>query len=216
MASTSLKVVSINIGKPVTINYKDQEVVTGIFKSPINGEIYLSSFNLEGDAQADLVNHGGKDKAVCLYPHEHYPYWEKELGRSLAFGAFGENLTVTGMLEQDVCIGDIFQFGEAVVQISQPRQPCHKLAKKFDVVDLPVRVQNTGLTGFYFRVLKEGCISEDRTLKLMERHPQAVTVAFANQIMHHDKHNADGIRRILDVEELSESWRVTLTKRILG
>jgi len=213
---TRAEIVSLNIGKPQPLLYKNKEVESGIHKQPADRPLYLSRVNLDGDAQADLVHHGGKDKAVCVYPFEHYAFWEKELQTALVFGAFGENLTMRGLLETEVCIGDIFQLGEAVVQITQPRQPCYKLAARYQVPDMPVRVQDTGFTGYYFRVLEEGTVSSTSELALMTRHPLAVTVDFANKIMHHDKKNVDGIRRLLEVEELSDSWRATLTKRLEG
>lgn len=212
----NITIVSINIGKPTTMSFKESELFTGIFKSPTKEPLYLSRLNFDGDGQADLVHHGGKDKAVCVYSYEHYPYWERNLNRPLVQGAFGENLTVTGMLENDVCIGDIYHLDEAIVQVSQPRQPCHKLAKKYDTVDLPIRVQNTGYTGFYFRVLKEGKVSQTNGIILLERHPKEISVAFANQIMHHEKDNVDGIFRLLEVEELSQNWRTTFEKRLAG
>lgn len=212
----NITIVSINIGKPTTMRFKKSELFTGIFKNPTKEPLHLSRLNFDGDAQADLVHHGGKDKAVCVYSYEHYPYWERNLNRPLVQGAFGENLTVTGMLENDVCIGDIYQLDETIVQVSQPRQPCHKLAKKYDTVDLPIRIQNTGYTGFYFRVLKEGKVSQTNGIILLERHPKEISVAFANQIMHHEKDNADGIFRLLEVEELSQNWRTTFEKRLAG
>jgi len=216
MNQQSVQIISINVGKPKTIVHRGVEVATGIFKSPIEGDIYLSKLNFAGDEQADLVHHGGVDKAVCVYPYLHYPYWEKELGQSLSYGAFGENLTVDGMPEDEVCIGDVYQLGEAVVQVSQPRQPCHKLAKRYDVADLPLKIQDTGYTGFYFRVLQEGMLSKASGIKLLSRHPKKVTVAYANEIMHHDKTNVEGMKGILDVEELSASWRNTFLKRLGG
>jgi MOSC domain-containing protein YiiM len=210
------EIVSLNVGKPMTVTYNGKELSTGIYKSPVQAPVFLSKLNFDGDGQADLVYHGGVDKAVCVYSYEHYPYWEKELERELPLGAFGENLTVKGIREEDVCIGDIFQLGEAVVQISQPRQPCHKLAKRYDIPTLPVLVQNTGFTGFYFRVLEEGWVKPDDSLRLLTRHPQEITVSFANQIMHHDRQNQEGIEKILDVKELSDSWRKTFRKRLQG
>lgn len=216
MTGAQFEIVSINVGKPVAVEHKGRNFMTGIYKQPAKEPIFLSSLNLDGDAQADLVHHGGRDKAVCVYCYDHYAHWEKELGRPLACGAFGENLTVRGLREEVVCIGDVFQLGEAVVQVSQPRQPCFKLAIKYDLPDLPVRLQNTGFTGFYFRVLKEGWVSKDHPLQLLEPHPMRVTVAWANRIMHHEKQNAGGIRRILEVDALSSSWRRTLSARLEG
>lgn len=215
MLNPAIRIISLNVGKPAVFAYQGKEIETGIFKHPVNEPLYLSKTNLDGDGQADLVYHGGPEKAVCVYPHEHYPYWTERLSRQLDMGAFGENLTVEGLREESVCIGDIFQWGEAVVQISQPRQPCHKLAKKYDVPELPLWVQETGYTGFYFRVLQEGRVAMDQ-LQLIERHPAGVTVQFANQIMHLDKQNREGIERILAVDALSVNWCQTLTKRLAG
>jgi MOSC domain-containing protein YiiM len=214
MTVQDFAIVSINVGKPMNLHFNGKELLTAIHKKPVSEPIFLSFLHFAGDGQADLVHHGGKDKAVCVYPYDHYAYWEKELGRELEAAAFGENLTVKGLVEEDVCIGDVFQLGEAIVQVSQPRQPCHKLAKKHNVEDLPLRVQNTGYTGFYFRVLKEGWVTKESFLRLLNRHPLGVTVSFANHIMYHDKSNKDGIERILRVNELSESWRAILRKRL--
>lgn len=210
------QIVSINVGKPVTVDYRGRKIETGIFKSPVSEPLFLAELNFAGDEQADRVHHGGKDKAVCVYAFEHYPYWQENLNRTLSLGAFGENLTVKGLLETDVHIGDIFSLGEAVVQVSQPRQPCYKLALKYDCKDLPLRFQNSGYTGFYFRVLQEGWVKPDQPLKRLQRHPRQVTVAFANRIMHHEKANRQGVRKILEVDALSESWRKTLRKRLDG
>ncbi|TNJ62727.1 MOSC domain-containing protein [Paenibacillus hemerocallicola] len=213
----SISIVSLNVGKPQSFIYKGKEVPTGIFKKPADdGPIALTALNFEGDGQADPVNHGGLDKAICVYPYEHYSYWEKELGRKLDFGAFGENLTVLGLTEDRVCIGDIYAVGDVRLQVTQPRQPCHKLAKKYDLPELPVLVQNTGYTGFYLRVLAPGLFDRTLPLTLAERHPHGITVAYANQIKHHDKQNIEGIRAILAVRELSESWRASFEKRLSG
>lgn len=214
MEAKTYEIISINVGKPKNFIYNGKEFVTGIQKQPVDGPVFLSFLNFSGDGQADLVHHGGRDKAVCVYPYDHYAYWEHELERKLDVVAFGENLTVKGLLETEVCIGDTFQLGEAVVQVSQPRQPCHKIAKKHRVNDLPLRVQNTGYTGFYFRVLKEGWVETQSRLQLIEKHPLNITVSFANQIMFHDKTNKEGIEQILRVDELSESFRDSLMKRL--
>lgn len=216
MTAKQYEIVSINVGKPVEMLYKGKELTTGIYKFPVNEPVFLKTLNFNGDGQADLVHHGGKDKAVCVYPFDHYPYWEQELNRALEHAAFGENLTVKGLLEQDVCIGDIYQLGEAVVQVSQPRQPCHKLAKKYDIPDLPALVQDTGYTGFYFRVFQEGWVTKDQPLILLERHPDEVSVSFANNLMHHDKYNIEAIKRVLAVKALSDNWRKTFLNRLKG
>ncbi|MDC2864773.1 MOSC domain-containing protein [Bacillus sp. BP-3] len=209
-------IISINIGTPQKFQFQGKEIETGLFKKSVNKPLHLSTLNFEGDGQADLKHHGGKDKAVCIYAIEHYPYWEQELTQQLPYGAFGENLTVTGLLESDVCIGDIYKIGEALVQVTQPRQPCYKLSYRYDLKDFPLLVQNTGFTGFYVRVLTEGTVSPSDEIKLIEQNKHRITIAFANEIMHHDKQNIEGIQRILAVDSLSGSWRNTFKKRLEG
>lgn len=207
---------SLNVGKPLDLQFGKKEVTTGIHKKPVAEPVYLTIVNFEGDGQADLVNHGGRDKAVCAYPSEHYPHWELELGKPSEVGAFGENLTLHGITEDELCIGDSFQIGEAVIQVSQPRQPCFKLSLIHDRKDMPVLIQNTGYTGFYFRVLKEGVVSPSDELVHISRPALAITVKEANRLMHHAKDDLDGARKILQLEELSASWRKTFNKRIAG
>lgn len=173
------QLLSLNIGLPKEVTYGGKVIHTGINKKQVKEPVYLSFVKFNGDGQADLVYHGGVDKAVCVYTGDHYPYWEKELNQDLVYGAFGENITVSDMREEDVCIGDTFQIGEAVVQVTQPRQPCFKLAKKYNMPKLPLYFQETGYTGFYFRVLKEGWVSSVDTLKRLQSDPKGVSVAFA-------------------------------------
>ncbi|WP_102347253.1 MOSC domain-containing protein [Bacillus sp. Marseille-P3661] len=209
------EIISINIGRPIVIEYNGKELKTGLYKKQISEPIYLGKINFAGDAQADLIHHGGEDKAVCVYPYEHYIYWEKVLNRKLDNGAFGENLTVKGMVESSVCIGDIYQISGAKVQVSQPRQPCFKLANRYGDPQLIEKVQTTGYTGYYFKVLEEGWVNPNDTIELLEKHHLNITIQFANNIMHHDKENRDAIQEILAVDSLSASWRETLTKRLL-
>lgn len=210
------QLLSLNIGLPKEVTYGGKVIHTGINKKQVKEPVYLSFVKFNGDGQADLVHHGGVDKAVCVYTGDHYPYWEKELNQDLVYGAFGENITVSGMHEEDVCIGDTFELGQAIVQVTQPRQPCFKLAKKYNIPKLPLYFQETGYTGFYFRVLKEGWVSSVDTLKKLQSDPKGVSVAFANRIMHKEKQNIEGVKRILEVNALSNSWRKSFEKRISG
>lgn len=211
-----IEILSINVGKPKQVKFKNKDVSTGIFKTPVNESLFLSWLNFEGDEQADLVHHGGKEKAVCVYPYEHYSFWEDELERKLEYGALGENLTILGLLETDVCIGDIFELGGSILQVSQPRQPCYKLSARYGVPHMVLKVQETGYTGFYFRVLKEGLVSKSDVLTRVSCHPKAITISYANRIMHHEKEDFYGVKKILEVEELSTSWRATFLKRLKG
>lgn len=198
---------SLNIGLPEKRIFYGKTIITGIGKSSVSGSLYLRKLGFDGDGVADLKNHGGLDKAVCVYSLNHYPYWEKLLGIRLPPAAFGENLSVSNLREDDVCIGDTFQLGTAVVQISQPRQPCKTLAARHGRNDFVKLVIDSGYTGFYFRVLKEGIVERGNGLILNEKEPHKISVSFANHIFHHDRKNREGIESILAVSALSESWR---------
>lgn len=200
-------IVSLNVGKPITVDYLGKPLSTGIYKQPVHGPLYLSSVQFEGDGQADLVYHGGPDKAVCVYPCEHYAYWEEALAKKMEYASFGENLTVRGLLEDKVYIGDVYQIGEAVVQVSQPRYPCFKLSQKHGVKDMPARVLETGYSGFYLRVLQEGYISADSQLVQIESHPAQISVLDVLKLLTNGRQDADALRRMIGLEVLAESVR---------
>ncbi|WP_211269527.1 MOSC domain-containing protein [Paenibacillus glacialis] len=201
----SRQLISLNVGKPITVEYKGKELETGIYKQSVQGNVFLGNELFDGDGQADLVHHGGPDKAVCVYPYEHYPYWETQLGKPLDYAAFGENLTVTGMLETDVCIGDIFQVGEAVLQVSQPRYPCFKLSQKHGASDLPAQVLKTGFSGFYFRVLQTGYISGTSAIHKHESHPAQVKVVEILRLLASARtdRDQDTLQRMMELDVLA-------------
>lgn len=207
--------ISRTVGRTDATNPMDQVWTTGFFKDPVVGPVFLGHVNLAGDVQADLDNHGGPEKAVNVYPAEHYPYWEQILGlANLPRGAFGENFTIEGILETDVCIGDVFEIGGALVQVSQPRQPCWKLARRWRMKDLALRVQQTGRTGWYFRVLREGYVQAGATLRLTNRSHPEWTVAVANDVMHNRMHDVNAARAFSACSSLSIRWRENLTRRV--
>ncbi len=215
-------IISLQVGQPRTVGSREssdpfEEVwTTGFFKHSISESLWLNTVNLVGDGQADLVNHGGPEKAVNVYPVEHYPYWVETLPLpDLPPGAFGENFTTTGLLESDVCIGDVFEIGESLVQISQPRQPCWKLARRWGIKDLALRVQETGRTGWYFRVLREGHVQAGNRLVLVERHHPTWTVFSANEVMHRRTQDRQAARSLADCADLSSRWRDKLNRRAL-
>lgn len=163
-------IATIQVGLPQRRDPDDDPWFTGIFKSKIDGPLHMNKRNLDGDAQADLRVHGGPNKAVMAYSAEHYPAWRSELEiADFPFGAFGENLTVIGAKEDDICVGDIHQIGTATLQVSQPRSPCWKLARKWDMPDLPKRLVISGRSGWYYRVLNEGTVDSEQDIKLLER-----------------------------------------------
>lgn len=212
---------SIQVGLPKSFGQEgaadpmDQPWTTGFYKKPVAGPVPLRTMNLNGDGQADRIHHGGAEKAVLAYSAEHYADWRRTMNQpSLSFGAFGENFTIAGITEAGVCIGDSWQVGEeAIVQVSQPRQPCWKLARRWRIKQLALQVQQTGRTGWYFRVLKEGVVAGGMPLVLLERPYPDWTVERANQIMHSDKANIAAALELAAIPLLSESWRTTLNRR---
>ena len=203
---------ALNIGLPKKEHFPGRELITGICKRPVDGPLALTREGFAGDGVADRKNHGGSDKAVCLYSLDHYPHWAAALGTTLPDAAFGENLSVTGMLEDDVCIGDRFKIGTAELEVSQPRQPCGTLAARYGRPDLVKLVVDSGRTGFYCRVITEGIVKAGDAITLALRDPGGVSVAFANRILHHDRQNAAGIERVLSVPALSVSWQQSFRK----
>lgn len=205
------KIVALSVGKPKTMAYQNQEMVSGICKEQIT-EVFLSRENFNGDAVANTDFHGGPERAVCAYPIEHYAMWEKEFDIRLPQAAFGENLTVANMMESQVCIGDLYQIGDAVVQVSQGRIPCSTISKRHGVDTFLTRIVEEGFTGYFFRVLKEGVIRNDSVITLLERHPKEITVLFANRILFHEQDNVKAVKKVLEVEELAPVWRGKLNK----
>lgn len=197
----------LNISLPKKEFFHGKEITTGICKQPVSGPLILSKTGFPGDGSADLKHHGGSDKAVCVYSLDHYPYWAEVLGIAMPGAAFGENLSVSGMLEADVCIGDTYRIGGATVQVSQPRQPCRTLAARYGREDFVKLVVDAGRTGFYFRTLAEGGVQAGDEITLLERDPRGVSVEFANRIYHHDRRNREGIERVLAAPALSASWQ---------
>jgi len=210
-----MRVVSINIGQPETLVYFGKETLTGGQKAPV-ASAFLGRAGFEGDRQADLKNHGGPGKAVCVYSFDHYPYWERVLGETLSPGAFSENLTIAGLHEAEVCVGDVFRVsvGGALVQISQPRQPCNKLAGKRGRKDLPDLIHANNLSGFYFRVLEEGVVHSGEAVEPVTRDPLGITVEFANQVMYRHRPDLESLHQVLAVEALSAEWRRSLSRRL--
>ena len=215
MSSTvTPRLMNFSIGLPKQMDYgEDKQVLTGICKSSVE-EAFLTKNGFRGDGVADLRYHGGPDRAVCVYPYEHYTQWESEFGQSLPAATFGENMTLASMLECDVHIGDIYQIGDAVVQISQGRVPCSTITKRTSIPMLLKRLTETGYTGYLCRVLEEGTVRHDSAVSLLEPHPKQVSILFANQMYYQAQQEKDGILRVLEVDALAEEWRKMLHKRL--
>jgi len=208
-----MRLVSVNVSMPKVVAGPNGPVETGIFKTPVEGRIGLRTLNLDGDSQADLRFHGGADKAVYSYPVEHYVYWKDELQREkMPYGLFGENLSVEGMLERDVCIGDTFRIGTAIVQVTQPRVPCFKLGIKMGDPAFVKRFLRSRRSGFYLRVLQEGDVGVGDSIERIEAEPNRLSVHDVHVIhfAETDSIDVEGLRRALSVVALSNEWRSEL------
>ena len=161
-----MKLVSVNVGQPRKVPWRGRTVTTGIFKEPVAGQVAVRRLNVNGDKQADLSVHGGLEKAVYVYPAEHYSYWQKELpAMHLPLGMFGENFTTEGVLEEGVNIGDRFRIGSTEVMVTQPRLPCYKLGIRFGRNDIIKRFMTSDRPGFYLTVLQEGDVTAGDTIE---------------------------------------------------
>lgn len=210
-----MKLVSLNVARPRLTVYQGKTINTGVFKDPVSGPVQLRTLNLDGDRQADLTVHGGPNKAVYGYPSEHYPFWRGELpGTTLPWGMFGENFTTTGLSEDELHVGDRFQIGSAIVMVRQPRNPCYKLAAKFQRDDMIERFLRSGRSGFYFSVEQEGSIAVDDDFLLLKRNDAGITIAEMNHLFVRDKYNHDLLRKAIATEALPEDWRDYFSERL--
>lgn len=204
----------VSTGRVGDLGRGGRSIPSAFVKAPVPGRIPLGHLGLPGDEHV-YEHHGGPDMALLVYPAEHSAAWADELGLELPdVAAFGENLTTRGMTEDDVHLGDVFTLGTAVVQACQPRTPCYKLAARFGVKDMAVRVQATGRTGYLLRVLAEGEIGAGDELVLREREHHGITVAEAGRIVNVDRRDLDGARRVLAVASLGSAVRATLEARV--
>ena len=218
-AVREIGLVSVNVGLPRVIGTSrfGQPVRSGIVKEAVTAEmLYLDTINLVGDRQADLSVHGGPDKAVYAYPSEHLPVWNDELGTEFGIGTFGENLTTAGWLEDEVRIGDVWGWGDALLQVTQPRSPCYKLATVTGRPDLLKRLVRSGRTGWYLRVLRPGVVPVRGPIAIMERHPAGVSVRLAHRATLPGDLDRTELEIVASVDALAESWRAWLRERIEG
>jgi MOSC domain-containing protein YiiM len=213
-----MKLVSLNVGLPREVRWRGSSTITAIYKQPIVSRIALRKLNLDGDRQADLTVHGGEHKAVYCYPLAHYDYWKRELpGQELPMGAFGENFTTDGLLEDSVHLGDRFSIGSAEVVVTQPRLPCYKLGIRFQSDDMVRRFFASRRTGFYLAVVREGEVGAGDEIEVIARDQYAVPVSEITRL-YAEKRYGDAelasVRRALRVEALPESWKEYFRGRI--
>lgn len=201
-------------GSPGAADAMDRPWQTAFFKQPVAGPVAVGWSHLAGDGVADRENHGGPDKAVLAYSADHYADWQRQLNLpALPGGAFGENFTVRGLTESTVCIGDIWRIGDCRFEVSQPRQPCWKLARRWRMKELPALVVATGRSGWYLRIVQAGTVEAGQEVVLERRPNPAWTIARASHVFYHQKDDPAANRDLLAVSELSMSWKEVLIGR---
>ncbi len=215
---------SIQIGKPKdmaadpSLPLSSKPWQSAIFKTPVLGKITVGLEGIEGDGQADRKNHGGPDKAICVYPTEHLPFWQKQLDRAdFAVGAFGENFSVAGLNESSVAIGDQWQIGTAVFEVTQPREPCWKLARRWQAKTLAAQAIDTGKTGWYLRVIRTGTVECGMPIDVTPVAPAAesrFSVADANRLFYQRQPDVSMIRKLLELPQLSQAWRSEFERKL--
>ena len=210
-----MRIVSVNVGLPRAVTWRGKTVTTAIFKEPVAGRVALRSLNLDGDRQADLTVHGGREKAVYAYPVEHYRHWRTELAdAALPYGAFGENLTTEGLREDAVHVGDRFRIGSTEMLVTQPRLPCYKLGIRFGRADMVKRFLASGRTGFYLAVLREGEVGAGDAIELVARDEPGVSIAEITRLYVGKDPDDEALRRAIRVPALPASWRAHFLERL--
>ena len=202
------RLLSVNVGLPRDVAWKERTVHTGVWKNPVTGRCRVGRLNLEGDGQGDLAGHGGEHRAVFVYQIESYRYWQEQLKRSdFVFGQFGENFTIEGLADDAVCIGDRFQIGSALFEVTQPRVTCYRVGIRMDEPRMAALLTSSGRPGFYFRVLREGEVGAgDEVVKVGEA-AERMTVAEINALLYLPPHPRDRLERALRIEALADGWR---------
>lgn len=209
------ELVSVNVGLPAVVDTPRGPVKTAIFKKPTAARLRVDLLNIDGDRQADLVNHGGHNKAVYCYPVEHYPIWAQELNRTdFEHGQFGENLTTQGLLETDVQIGDIFRIGTSVVQVTQPRAPCFKLGIRMEDPLFVKRFMKSGRSGFYLRVVEPGELGRGDAIQRLERGRAGLSVHEVWSLSYGEGDDREHMRIALGIDTLAEEWTRPLQRRL--
>jgi len=210
-----MKLISLSVGLPREVTVSGKTIRTSIWKHPVEGRVYVSTLNLEGDQQSDLSVHGGVDKAVYLYPAEHYSYWTTQLpGVDLPWGAFGENFTTEGILEDQIKVGDRLRIGSAEFTVTQPRMPCFKLGIRFDRRDMVKRFLASKRTGFYLAVRLEGEVARGEPIELLEKLESGVTITDVVNLYSTDSRNQGLLRRATESPALPQSWKDYFRKRL--
>ena len=198
------KVLAVNVGKTRQFEYNGRSAQSAIWKLPVTGRVAVQGVNLAGDEQADRKVHGGPDKAVYAYAIEDVQWWEEEIGRALTYGEFGENLTIEGIAVNESLIGERWQVGTTMLEVSEPRVPCWRLGVRMNDKHFPRRFTKAMRPGSYLRIITEGDVGAGDEIQIIEKPDHDLTVRDIFRIYAHDRHEA---ARLLTVPQVSESWR---------
>jgi ferredoxin-NADP reductase/MOSC domain-containing protein YiiM len=205
------RLLSVNVGLPRDIQWRGETIRTGIWKEPVTGRCRAARLNLEGDGQGDKAGHGGVNRAVFVYQIESYRYWQQQFQRNdFVPGQFGENFTVEGLADDEVCIGDRYQIGSALFEVSQPRVTCYRIGIRMDEPRMPALLTSSGRPGFYLRVLREGDVGAGDTIEKVGEAKERMTVAEVNALLYLPGHPPEKLKRALQIEALSPGWRTSL------
>jgi len=200
--------VSVNVGLPKDVSWQGRTVFTGVFKDPVPGPRRVGKLNVDGDGQGDLAGHGGEQRAVFVYQMASYQYWERELARNdLVYGKFGENFTVEGLGDDEVCIGDRYQIGSAIFEVTQPRVTCYRVGIRMNDPRIPALLVSHHRPGFYFRVLQEGEVEAGDEIIKLASGPEQMTVADVDALLYLPGHTRQGLLRALRIPALSPGWQ---------
>jgi MOSC domain-containing protein YiiM len=202
------RLVAVNVGLPREHTWRGRTVRTGVWKEPVVGRRMVRRLNIDGDGQGDLKGHGGEQRAVLVYQLESYRYWERELGRpEFAFGQFGENFTIDGLSDHEVCIGDRYRIGEALLEVSQPRVTCYRIGLRMDEPRMAALLVAHGRPGFYLRVLEEGLVGAGDEIVKIADGAERMTVAEINALLYLPGHRPEDLQRALRIPALSPGWQ---------
>lgn len=202
------RLVSVNVGMPKNVPWRDKTVYTGIWKAPVEGPVMVRRLNIDGDGQGDLAGHGGEQRAVMVYQSESYDFWKTYLGRDdLRPGHFGENFTVTGLADDDVCIGDRYRIGDAEFEVTQPRVTCFRVGMRLDEPDMPNLLVSAHRPGFYFRVIAEGRVRAGDDIVRTRRGRHELSVADVDALLYLPDRDVEMLRKAIDVPALSPGWQ---------
>ena len=204
------RLLSVNVGLPQDVSWHGRTVHTAVWKQPVQGPQMVRRLNIDGDGQGDLAGHGGEHRAVFVYQIESYQYWQQQLGRDdFSYGQFGENFTVTGLADDQVRIGDRYQIGEALFEVTQPRVTCYRVGIRMDDPQIPALLVSHHRPGFYFRVLREGAVRADDEIVQVASGPEAMTVAEVDALLYLPGHSPGRVAQALAIPALPDGWKAS-------